>query len=115
MQEAQSLEESKLDGDLAKNSGAPSPARLEAFSDGVIAVIITIMVLNLRLPTHDGLTGLREILPAGAIYLLSFCFTGIYWLNHQQMIRRLCAAGYVLQVTNLAFVFFMSRIPIITK
>jgi uncharacterized membrane protein len=114
MQETQSLEESKLDGDLTKNSGAPSPARLEAFSDGVIAVIITIMVLNLRLPTHDGLTGLREILPAGAIYLLSFCFTGIYWLNHQQMIRRLCAAGYVLQVANLAFLFCLSLLPFST-
>jgi len=56
-----------------------SPARLEAFSDGVIAVIITIMVLELKVPTQNGLAGLLAILPTLAIYLLSFTFTGIYW------------------------------------
>lgn len=96
------------------DSLAPSPVRLEAFSDGVIAVIITVMVMNLRLPTQDGLPGLRELLPAGAIYLLSFCFTGIYWLNHQQMTRRLKAAGYALQIANLAFLFCLSLLPFST-
>lgn len=93
---------------------APSPARLESFSDGVIAVIITIMVLNLHLPAHDGFAGLQEMLPTGAIYLLSFCFTGIYWLNHQQMTRRLHAAGYALQIANLAFLFCLSLLPFST-
>lgn len=93
---------------------APSPARLESFSDGVIAVVLTIMVLNLRLPAHDGLNGLREMLPVIAIYLLSFAFTGIYWLNHQHMTRRLDAAGYYLQVANLAFLFCLSLLPFST-
>lgn len=57
-----------------------SPARLEAFSDGVIAVIITIMVLELKVPRQNGLAGLREILPTLAVYALSFAFTGIYWI-----------------------------------
>lgn len=101
-------------GHFVDDGQAPSPARLEAFSDGVIAVIITVMVLNLRLPTHDGFWGLREILPAGAIYLLSFCFTGIYWLNHQQMTRRLGAAGYAFQLANLGFLFCLSLLPFST-
>jgi uncharacterized membrane protein len=92
MRETHFRKQRDLSERAAEDTRAPSPARLESFSDGVIAVIITVMVLNLRLPTHDGLQGLREILPAGAIYLLSFCFTGIYWLNHQQLTRRLHAA-----------------------
>jgi uncharacterized membrane protein len=112
MRVTQSPEEN--DQNAAEDDRAPSPARLEAFSDGVIAVIITVMVLNLRLPGHDGLQGLREILPAGAIYLLSFCFTAIYWLNHQQMTRRLHAAGYALQIANLAFLFCLSLLPFST-
>ena len=98
----------------AADSPAPSPARLEAFSDGVIAVIITIMVLNLHLPTQDGLAGLKELLPAVAVYMLSFCFTGIYWLNHQQLTRRLRAAGYVVQIANMACLFCLSLMPFST-
>lgn len=98
----------------SEDRAAPSPARLESFSDGVIAVVLTIMVLNLRLPAHDGLDGLREMTPVIAIYLLSFAFTGIYWLNHQHMTRRLEAAGYYLQVTNLAFLFCLSLLPFST-
>jgi uncharacterized membrane protein len=71
---------------VAENT--PSPARLEAFSDGVIGVIITIMVLEIKIPHSDGIAGLKEIAPSLLIYLLSFAFTGIYWLNHQHLIRR---------------------------
>jgi uncharacterized membrane protein len=114
MREMQFPEEKVPEEEVGEETRAPSPARLESFSDGVIAVIITVMVLNLRLPNHDGVVGLREILPAGAIYLLSFSFTGIYWLNHQQMTRRLHAAGYALQITNLAFLFCLSLLPFST-
>lgn len=55
-----------------------SPARMEAFSDGVMAVIITIMVLDLRVPAKDGLAGLWIVLPTLAVYLLSFLLTCIY-------------------------------------
>jgi hypothetical protein len=73
---------------------APSTARLEAFSDGVIAVIITVMVLEIKVPHLDGLAGLRQLAPALAIYLLSFAFTGIYWINHQHVLRRTEKAGH---------------------
>jgi uncharacterized membrane protein len=114
MPETHFPEDKTHDQHSMEDGRAPSPARLEAFSDGVIAVIITVMVLNLRLPTHDGLAGLQEILPAIAIYLLSFCFTGIYWLNHQQLTRRLRAAGYALQMANLVFLFCLSLLPFST-
>ena len=55
-----------------------TPGRLEAFSDGVIAVIITIMVLELKVPHQDGLAGLRTVLPTLCLYLISFAFVGIY-------------------------------------
>lgn len=93
----------------------PTPARLEAFSDGVIAVIVTIMVLDLRVPGNDGVGGLRQLLPDLGIYLLSFAFTGIYWLNHQHLVRRLERAGYWLQISNLFFLFCLSVLPFSTK
>ena len=56
--------------------------RLEAFSDGVLAVIITIMVLELKVPHENGITGLVSIAPTLFVYFLSFSFTAIYWVNH---------------------------------
>jgi len=92
----------------------PSPARLEAFSDGVIAVIITIMVLEIKVPRVDGLPGLRDLAPGLFIYLLSFSFTGIYWLNHQHLVRRVETAGHIVQCTNLGFLFCLSLLPLST-
>ncbi len=67
----------------------PSPTtRLEAFSDGVIAVIITIMVLELKVPHESGIMGLRTVLPTLGVYALSFTFTAIYWINHHHLLRR---------------------------
>ena len=75
-----------------KPSSAPpprelNPARLEAFSDGVLAVIITIMVLELRPPPGDDLTALRALIPGLLIYVLSFTFIGIYWNNHHHLLH----------------------------
>ncbi|AXC12251.1 Integral membrane protein [Acidisarcina polymorpha] len=92
----------------------PTPARLEAFSDGVIAVIITVMVLEIRVPHADGLEGLRALTPGLAVYLMSFGFTGIYWLNHQHVIRRTERAGHSLQIANLGFLFCLSLLPLST-
>ena len=61
--------------------------RLEAFSDGVIAILITIMVLELKLPPGSDLAALRTILPMVLMYLLSFAFLGIYWNNHHHMLH----------------------------
>ncbi len=93
---------------------APTPARLEAFSDGVIAVIITVMVLEIKVPHADGFPGLLELAPGLAIYLLSFAFTGIYWLNHQHVVRRAQKAGHGMQCANLAFLFCLSLLPLST-
>lgn len=93
---------------------APSTARLEAFSDGVIAVIITIMVLELKVPHANGPAGLRAILPILMIYLLSFAFTAIYWVNHQHLIERIQAADARILYANLGFLFCLSLIPFFT-
>jgi uncharacterized membrane protein len=92
-----------------------SPARLEAFSDGVIAVIITIMVLELKVPIKDGLAGLREVLPTLGIYLLSFTFTGIYWINHHHLVHRTEEADQRILYANLGFLFCLSLLPFFTS
>ena len=91
-----------------------STARLEAFSDGVIAVIITIMVLELKVPSANGLAGLRAIVPTLLIYLLSFSFTGIYWVNHHHLVHRAHEADQRILWANLGFLFCLSLIPFFT-
>jgi len=95
-----------------------SPSRLEAFSDGVIAVIITIMVLELRVPsTHDApnLAVLHIDLRLVLIYLLSFVQTGIYWVNHHYLIDDVEYVSHGLLWSNLAFLFSLSLIPFATS
>lgn len=92
-----------------------TPARLEAFSDGVIAVIITIMVLELKVPHQNGLAGLYAVLPTLAVYLLSFTFTGIYWINHHHLVHRTEEADSLILYANLAFLFSLSLLPFFTS
>ena len=61
--------------------------RLEAFSDGVIAIIITIMVLEMKIPHGNGLADLRPLLPVFLSYVLSFFYVGIYWNNHHHLLK----------------------------
>jgi len=89
--------------------------RLEAFSDGVIAVIITIMVLELKIPHEDGLPGLLTLAPILFIYLLSFSFTGIYWINHHHLMSRAEKADPRILYANLAFLFCLSLLPFFTS
>ncbi len=92
-----------------------SPARLEAFSDGVIAVIITIMVLDLKVPEKiDGPTALHYVLPTLILYFLSFVQTGIYWVNHHYLIDEARTIGHGLLWANLIFLFCLSLIPFAT-
>jgi uncharacterized membrane protein len=91
-----------------------SPARLEAFSDGVIAVIITIMVLDLKVPHDLGLAGFVAVLPALAVYLLSFAFTGVYWVNHHHLVHRTDQANERILYANLFFLFCLSLLPFFT-
>jgi len=89
-------------------------SRLEAFSDGVIAVILTIMVLDLHVPHEDGIAGLWAIAPRFGIYLLSFLMVGIYWVNHHELARRVETIGYRILWANLLFLFGLSIIPFFT-
>jgi uncharacterized membrane protein len=89
--------------------------RLEAFSDGVLAVIITIMVLELKVPREDGLRGLLSIAPILFVYLLSFSFTAIYWVNHHHLVRRVEECDHRVLYANLSFLFAASLLPFFTN
>ena len=90
-----------------------SPSRLEAFSDGVIAVILTIMVLELKVPGKEvtNLAGLRQDAPLLLVYLLSFVQTGIYWVNHHYLIDDVEQVTHGILWANLALLFTLSLIP----
>jgi len=89
--------------------------RLEAFSDGVIAIIITIMVLELKVPAHaNSLADLNELLPVFLSYVLSFIYVGIYWNNHHHMFHSTeCVTGGILWA-NLHLLFWLSLFPFAT-
>ncbi len=92
-----------------------SPGRLEAFSDGVIAVIITVLVLELKVPVHDGMAGVREVFPALFLYLLTFVQIGIYWVNHHYLIDEAESVSHGLLWANLIFLFCLSLFPFATQ
>jgi uncharacterized membrane protein len=91
-----------------------SKGRLEAFSDGVIAIIITIMVLELKVPHEADLAALRPLLPTFLCYLLSFVFIGIYWNNHHHMIHAVREVDGAILWANLHLLFWLSLIPFAT-
>jgi uncharacterized membrane protein len=91
-----------------------SPARLEAFSDGVLAVIITIMVLELRPPSGDDFTSLESLVPGLLIYVLSFTFIGIYWSNHHHLLRATRRISAGVMWANLHLLFWLSLVPVVT-
>jgi len=87
---------------------------MEAFSDGVIAIIITIMVLELRAPHDTSLAGLRPLLPVLGSYIMSFIYIGIYWNNHHHLLH---AAEHIdgrALWANLHLLFWLSLIPFVT-
>jgi uncharacterized membrane protein len=87
--------------------------RMAAFSDGVIAVIITVMVLELKVPANDlqDFDALRKVLPMLVIYALSFVEVGIYWVNHHYLIDDVKQVSHGLLWANLGFLFTLSLIP----
>jgi uncharacterized membrane protein len=89
--------------------------RLEAFSDGVIAVIITIMVLELKPPHGTDLKSLQSIVPTFAAYALSFVFVGIYWNNHHHMLRATSGIDGRSMWANLHLLFWLSLAPFTTN
>jgi uncharacterized membrane protein len=89
-------------------------ARLEAFSDGVIAVIITIMVLELKAPESADWHALRPLLPTFCTYVLSFVFVGIYWNNHHHLLHAAERMGGAAMWANLHLLFWLSLVPFVT-
>jgi TMEM175 potassium channel family protein len=88
--------------------------RLEAFSDGVIAVIITIMVLELKVPPGTDWSALRPVLPVFLSYVLSFIYVAIYWNNHHHMLQACHKVNGRVLWANLHLLFWMSLVPVIT-
>src|SRR5437763_1721984 len=88
--------------------------RLEAFSDGVIAIIITIMVLDLKVPHGDGLKELAPLLPVFLSYILSFLYVGIYWNNHHHMLHNCTVVTGAMLWANLHLLFWLSLFPFTT-
>jgi len=89
-------------------------ARLEAFSDGVLAVIITIMVLELKVPHGAGLADLAELGPVFSSYLLSFIYVAIYWNNHHHMLHTVKYVDGGLLWANMHLLFWLSLVPFTT-
>lgn len=88
--------------------------RLEAFSDGVIAIIITIMVLEMKVPHGDELKDLAPLLPVFISYILSFVYVGIYWNNHHHMLHTVHKVNGKVLWANLHLLFWMSLFPFVT-
>jgi uncharacterized membrane protein len=89
--------------------------RLEAFSDGVIAILITIMVLELKVPHGDDLAALRPLLPVFLSYILSFIYLGIYWNNHHHLLQIARHINGRILWANLHLLFWLSLIPFVTS
>jgi uncharacterized membrane protein len=88
--------------------------RLEAFSDAVLAIIITIMVLEMKVPPGDDLASLKPLLPVFLSYILSFVFIGIYWNNHHHMMHAAHHVNGTVLWTNIHLLFWLSLIPFVT-
>jgi uncharacterized membrane protein len=88
--------------------------RLEAFSDGVIAIIITVMVLEMKVPRGEGIEALVPVIPVFLSYVLSFVYLGIYWNNHHHMLHASEKATGAMLWANLHLLFWLSLIPFAT-
>lgn len=88
--------------------------RLEAFSGGVMAIIITIMVLELKVPHGDSLASLKPLIPVFLSYVLSFIYVGIYWNNHHHLLQAVRHINGPILWANLHLLFWLSLIPFVT-
>ncbi len=99
---------------MGERPRAMGKGRLEAFSDGVIAIIITIMVLEMKVPHGDTLGALTPLLPVFMSYLLSFIYIGIYWNNHHHMLHATTRVTGGILWANLHLLFWLSLLPFAT-
>ncbi|MCX6058540.1 MAG: TMEM175 family protein [Chloroflexi bacterium] len=88
--------------------------RMEAFSDGVIAIIITIMILELKIPEEGELAALIPLIPKFLSYIFSFVFIGIYWNNHHHLLQAAKQVNGAVLWANLNFLFWLSMVPFVT-
>ena len=88
--------------------------RLEAFSDGVLAIIITIMVLEIKVPHGSNLGALKSLIPVFLSYVLSFIYIGIYWNNHHHLFQAVKQVSGSILWANLHLLFWLSLIPFVT-
>ena len=88
--------------------------RLEAFSDGVLAIIITIMVLELKVPHGSDISSLKPLLPVFLSYVLSFVYLGIYWNNHHHLLKAVHKVNGAMMWANLHLLFWLSLFPFVT-
>lgn len=88
--------------------------RMEAFSDGVLAIIITIMVLELKVPSGSDITVLKPLLPVFLTYVLSFIYLGIYWNNHHHLLKAVHKVNGAMMWANLHLLFWLSLFPFVT-
>jgi uncharacterized membrane protein len=88
--------------------------RLEAFSDGVIAILITIMVLEFKVPHETSLEALRPLAPTFLVYVLSYVYLGIYWNNHHHLLHATSHVTGAMLWPNLHLLFWLSLIPFVT-
>jgi len=107
------------EGEESTRAAAASPTfrahRLEAFSDGVMAVIITIMAFELKAPTGFSLAAMRHQLPNLLVYILSFVYIGIYWNNHHHLLRLTTKIDGAVMWANLGVLFWLSLVPVLTE
>jgi uncharacterized membrane protein len=89
-------------------------ARVEAFSDGVVAILITIMILDLRVPRGTSWSVLAPVFPHLLTYILSFVFLGIYWSNHHHMFQTVHRVNGAILWANLHLLFWLSLVPFVT-
>ena len=88
--------------------------RLEAFSDGVLAIIITIMVLEMKVPRGSDIAALKPVLPVFLSYVLSFVYVGIYWNNHHHLLKAVRKVNGAMMWANLHLLFWLSLFPFVT-
>ncbi len=88
--------------------------RLEAFSDGVFAIIITIMVLEIKVPEGDSWESLKSLIPVMSGYILSFLFVGIYWVNHHHLLHTTQKVNSGILWSNINLLFWLSLVPVAT-
>ncbi|MBI5371911.1 MAG: DUF1211 domain-containing protein [Sphingobacteriales bacterium] len=88
--------------------------RLEAFSDGVLAIIITIMVLELKAPQSTEWAAIKKLLPDLVSYMMSFLFVGVYWANHHHLLHMVKKVSAGIMLANLNLLFWLSLVPFAT-